>query len=244
MSQTHQKRVPDGSSEGGQWAPRTRSEADVNLPLSDEDYNATGTFLFPPAPRSYEQFVDFWENVSVGDDILSSISVGYETWVEKEHDRRWEQHSLGWLHKNRIKKSTLGDDSYNQQLLDAEYTRWLAEFSDVHPPEIPAQDARQIARAGQMAHNSRFLPAEDAERAMEHVIQLSGGQRTVQQLNDAFVLVILRDHFAKPEALVLRKLDELSSEGVGHTLAMERSIPGYDEMYAAFFNALKDVNES
>ena len=47
-----QPRQGKGRPTGGQWSSTTRVTAEAPLRETDEEYNADGTYFFPPWPRS------------------------------------------------------------------------------------------------------------------------------------------------------------------------------------------------
>src|SRR5690606_13732260 len=70
-----QDRQPSGRPGGGQWTERARQGADMALSeLSDADYNAEGTYIFPPRPRSVAQHIAFWESVPIPEDIMVQVA--------------------------------------------------------------------------------------------------------------------------------------------------------------------------
>lgn len=69
---------------GGQFAPTNHGENHTvsllergRVEISDEDYNAEASYLFPPYPRSAEQHLAFWTTVKIPDSILDQVSNVY-----------------------------------------------------------------------------------------------------------------------------------------------------------------------
>lgn len=58
--------------------------------LSDKEYNAQGSFYFPPPARSIEQVLDFWRHVQIPDAVLVALQAGLsrQAQIIKDHRQR------------------------------------------------------------------------------------------------------------------------------------------------------------
>ena len=75
-----QARRPTGSpgSTGGQFAEKMHAEPDLAIrEISDEEYNADGSYAYPPRPRSAAQHIDFWTRVPLPEDRLKTLATRY-----------------------------------------------------------------------------------------------------------------------------------------------------------------------
>jgi hypothetical protein len=166
-----QPRQQAGAPGGGRFIPTTHQEPDVTLArLSDEDYNADGTFEYPPIPRSVTQHVAFWNRVKVPDTIMTRVRVAYNDawaiWAEKQLD--------AWASTDR---KPLGGEFRSRQ---KEVAAWTVRFDTeadrletVRPNTISPVLARPLIRAAQMAKYAQWLETrEEYEQVMSTEIDL------------------------------------------------------------------------
>lgn len=163
----NQKRQPAGTQSGGEFAKNEHDEAHSSLVMSDEDYNKTGSFLYPPFPRSADQLISFYENSTPTESQLTKFAEGYVgarmNWAKpriEEADERFKNiHGAGTP--------------------EASQAHWdyVAELESIHPANMNPLFSRDIAKAVQM---HRFAPAlDDAEydRVVSHKITMANGQK-------------------------------------------------------------------
>lgn len=174
----NQKRQPNGIPTGGQYAESAHDEASSGLEMSDEEYNKTGTFLYPPYPRSAKQLIAFYENCDPNEEQLTKFADAYGSarlrWaaplIERADERFKGIHGAG-----------------TKAASDAHWG-FVAELESEHPTHLNPLFARDISRAVQMA---RFAPAlDDRElvKVQRHRIVMKNGQSfTVQELADRYL---------------------------------------------------------
>jgi hypothetical protein len=166
-----QPRQQSGAPGGGRFVPTTHKEPEVTLArLSDEDYNADGTFEYPPIPRSVAQHVGFWNRVKVPDAIMTRVRVAYladwAIWAEKQLD--------AWATTDR---QPVGGEFRSRQ---KEVAAWTIRFDTeadrletVRPNTISPVLARPLIRAAQMAKYAQWLETrEEYEQVMSTEIDL------------------------------------------------------------------------
>lgn len=165
----------------------SREEPDVTLAhLSDEDYNADGTFEYPPIPRSVEQHVAFWSRVKVPDAIIARVRASYV-----QRTQEWRNEQMGaWVAANPqpIKQRELEE-------WDAQSQRVAADIDQQRPSSIPAVLARPLIRAAQMARYARWLETEaEYDRVLDTEVDLGEAEPwTVRNTLDYYHLDELSD---------------------------------------------------
>jgi len=171
----------------GQFDVTPRREAPVALSVSDREYNADGTFAYPPIARSYEQIVDFWMRVPVPDQVLYQLRSVYS---HAQNDAR-SQALDGWRARHR---EPVRYDKHGQR---AEWDEWFAALNredmrlkDATPPLITPVLARPLARAAGLMIQARTLEEQQpgiVERVRQTPIDLAVlGSPSVGSLLDLY----------------------------------------------------------
>lgn len=193
-SGSEQVRHPGGApnSAGGQYATATRRESQVRLHhLSDDQYNADGSFDYPPVPRSAAQHVKFWTQVKIPDAVITRIRIAYAA--------RWDQWATDQMEAwaaadpEPVRARLQSHDSHLR-----ERDAWKARFDmkynaliEERDKEIPVIAARGVIRAAQMSHYAQYLPTqEDYDEVHAHEMNVgeAGSPLTVAELRDMFRL--------------------------------------------------------
>lgn len=174
----NQKRQPSGVPVGGQFAENNHDEANGSLSLSDEEYNKTGTFLYPPYPRSAQQLISFYETTHIGDETLTKFADAYG-------DAR-----LRWA-APLVEKA---DEKYkrmygaNTDRASEEHWKYIDELEDQHPTHMNPLFARDIAKAVQLYRFAGVLDETEANSVYRHKItQVNGKQKSVQELAERYL---------------------------------------------------------
>jgi hypothetical protein len=186
-------RHPAGApnSTGGRFATVIRLDADVDLePATDAEYNADGTFEYPPIPRSFEQHVRFWARIPVPDAVIARIRIAYATrWPEWAQERAtaWEQ-----ANPEPTGSRLLGGSAARREHEEwrARHDAFVKELEAERPRELAPLAARTVIRATQMAYYAHQLPdPSDQARVGRLQMAMGPGQRwTVRQICDRYRL--------------------------------------------------------
>lgn len=188
-----QPRQPGGTPTGGRFAPMSRQEPDVSLAhLSDEEYNADGTFEYPPIPRSVAQHVAFWSRVRVPDPILARVRSTYtQHWSEWSEEQmhawaRTDPTPIGGEFNAKAKQRTAWGERFDARAAELEVER---------PKDLPAVLARPLIRAAQMAKFAQWLETQDQyDEVMATEVDLGEAEPwTVRRCLDVYHLDELDD---------------------------------------------------
>ena len=179
-------RQPAGRPEGGEFAERIKPGADVSLHLSDEEYNADGTYLFPPEPRSAEQHFAFWWRVPIPDEIMADVTEAYWRNREEKITEACEAAADAWKKENpdptlpgmpRIKNK---DYHYVVQGwkngVRAVWDQTEAEEQQARPQSIPPTHMRSVLRAYNAIQYGKVLPEEEYVKVWEQELPWTGGE--------------------------------------------------------------------
>lgn len=190
---TEQPRQPGGNPGGGRFATTTRREPDVTLAhLTDDEYNADGTFEYPPIPRSVDQHVAFWSRVQVPDANIARVRAAYveqwPIWGEAQLDA-WAATDPEPI-PSTLRPRTQEIEEWGHRF-DAESARLLEE----RPNDLPAVLARPLIRAAQMAKYAKWLETqEEYDRVLATEIDLGEDEPwTVRRCLDVYRLDELED---------------------------------------------------
>lgn len=210
-------RVTAGVPHGGQFIARSHPEADIRLDLSDEEYNQTGTFLYPPKARSAEQHLAFWESCPVADAVLDNICLGYEEWRANWRATKMNEMLAQYDHKNRVDPVKLQFGTLPAHVAasrNAAIAQLDEELDGVRPRRIDALNAKAVARAGQMWWYAPDLDEADRATVMAYPIEMRNSVQTVEELAYKYQVMNLRDSFEDPQRTMLRRLKQLTEETV------------------------------
>ncbi|GEL48041.1 hypothetical protein CHO01_31570 [Cellulomonas hominis] len=135
----------------GRYSTVPRGESTATLTVPDREYNAEGTFAFPPIARSYEQLVDFWMTVPVPDQVLHQLRAEYSN---AQYDWR----------AARILAEHPEPEKFRYGAITDAWNAWFRRINDFevdlkaeHPAEISPELARPIARATMLVRQARKL---------------------------------------------------------------------------------------
>lgn len=200
-----QDRQPSGRPEGGQWTERARQGADVSLSeLSDADYNAEGTYIFPPRPRSVAQHIAFWESVPIPEDIMIQVAEAHavrrevmiqqycsdavDEW-KKENPDPTDNVALTIAKKKKPKASELPYLAAQWEAAAREVWDEAEARAEKERPAIPVFDMRTVLRAHRMYEDAcDVMPGERAAEVAEHLMPFGDGEARVVDIYDAFKL--------------------------------------------------------
>lgn len=212
-----QPRTPPGVSTGGQYAATPREESPVSLQLPAREYNADGTFEFPPIARDAEQLVDFWLRVPVPDQVLHQLRAEYH-----EAQLQWRVDRLAELE---VEEGDPEPEKMRHARVTPEWDAWFerrnqreVELLAEHPGGISQVMTRPLARITMMHRQAQTL--EDVKPGITQEIRALPvdmsvmGTHTVGSLLDLYPTLDLpertwTDQRVEYSAVAADKLDEL-----------------------------------
>lgn len=225
-----QPRRPQGTSGGGQFTHSRRPEVDVELQRvgtarSDVDYNADGTFEFPPVARSYAQLVSFWLSCRVPESAIRQMQIGYVELMEGWHTSA----GAAWVDENpppaEYTKGRLGRPNEPNPAYEEWKEAYFAELDRleaIHPADIDPAIARDLARVARMRWQAKrsegWLPGITGQ-VDATAIEIPGvGDVTVADLLERYPVQELdesvwRDRTAEHLEFIAARLDEMASRG-------------------------------
>ncbi|WP_182050441.1 hypothetical protein [Changpingibacter yushuensis] len=165
----------------GKWVEQVSDEGKTILrhKVTDEEYNAEGSFEFPVRARSYDQHVSFWLNVPIPDEsvrrFLAVYRYDFDTSYEpsdwaKEEIKKWDkEHPI-------TPKNFPGGKAVGEAARKTELDR-LVKINPIRPYDIPATDARMILRLGMMHYWADPLPREDQEKINNLEVAIGDGNK-------------------------------------------------------------------
>ncbi|MGC0250426.1 hypothetical protein [Pseudactinotalea sp. Z1748] len=198
-----------GRPEGGQFTGLAKPGAEVSLDLSDEAYNADGTYLFPPIPRSVEQHIAFWEKVPIHDEVMSNVAVQYKHNREEQVTQACERAAEAWKEEN--PDPTL---PHMPRIKDKDYHRVVQTWKDkgravwdeteareqaARPAGIPHTHMRTILRAHGMTHYAHVIGDEAVDQVVQHELPWNADETaSVGWINDTYRLWEIGDETRTP----------------------------------------------
>lgn len=211
-------RQPQGAPDaaGGQFRTQEKTESNGTLELQDREYNTTGTFLFPPRPRSLAQFSSFWRDIPVDDGVLGNIANRYK-WESEDNHKIWAEEFAGnydrdhkdWDYRGR--KGTL--PIRNQEARERAISEEEARVRRIHPTEMHPLLARDVARACSAYRYAEFLPTPaDADAARDETFQLGHETLTTTQIATRYLLDQIWPAFTDPEVSAIQSLSMLNGK--------------------------------
>lgn len=182
----------------GQFASVAKMGPEVAIrELSDEEYNADGSYAFPPDPRSAAQHIAFWTSVPLPDEKLAVLLARYpeirqQTGIDAGN-------AAAEAYKRDHDDPTRFSDSKKAK---AEGEKWKAEVGRVWqaahdkavapmPERIYRTTVRPLLRAHQMNAYKSPLPADDQYAVLAHEMVVDGQTMTVEQIVNAYRLDLL-----------------------------------------------------
>ncbi len=193
-------RQPAGIPAGGQFAVGHHAESLVSLDtgdLSDAEYNADGTFAYPPYPRSAVQHMEFWATVPIPDIVLERVSTAYKIGAMRYGERYPYNTELG------RQNSVYREDWRRRAELHKQ--EWAGKPTSLYNPMV-----RPMVRAAQLYWYADALPPEEREQVVTARITLpSDRERTVQEVVEFYRLDECVDAFADPSFFDSQRLAEV-----------------------------------
>ncbi|MCL6424363.1 hypothetical protein Bequi_13415 [Brachybacterium sp. JHP9] len=126
---------------------------DPNLP--DDEYNAGGSFDYPPVPRSARQVRAFWATVHVPDVAITA----YERCYAADLEQSVQEQLAAWDRTHPTKEVMLFEESNAHEAARAAAE---AEFRSQRP-SLPRPYLRTAVRVMRMAQDARDLPEQERE---------------------------------------------------------------------------------
>lgn len=194
-----QARMPSGTPVGGQFSTQPRMVPEVAIrELSDAEYNADGSYTFPPSPRSAAQHIAFWESVPLPESMLAATMTEYAKMREEIGVKAAEAAVAKWKESN-PDPTRYANDKW--AIRDGE--KWSADARAVHraafdaavadmPRKIFRTSARPLLRAHQMFGYGASLIAAERAIVLAHEVVVDGKAMTVQQVEDTYHLSRIR----------------------------------------------------
>ncbi|MGP5288440.1 hypothetical protein ACTXL6_00095 [Brachybacterium tyrofermentans] len=152
----------------GPAAPEFAEDPDS---LPDEDYNADGTYDYPPAPRSAAQVLAFWSRIRIPDISLGNYERVYRVDVEQdvaEKMARWES-----AHQPQPRTDASSDNGEWKAQREAAEAGFRAE----RPAAVPRHLLRIALRCTGMHRDSSQLPEDQKRAVLRSPITLPGEGR-------------------------------------------------------------------
>ncbi|MPV51052.1 hypothetical protein GCG21_13755 [Pseudactinotalea sp. HY160] len=213
---SNQRREPGGQPTGGQFAAQDRPGADVALhELSDAEYNAEGTFTYPPRPRSASQHIAFWESVPIPDQVLVEVHRAYEQARDTAITSELNRLSDEWLEENPRPDSPKysGPKIRGTDAMAAAGRKWeesgfafRAENEkrlESEWPHMPVFEIRDVVRVHHMIEDAnRYLSYDEAEAVAKHEMPWQGGVTTADGAYRTYrtwhIRGVLRPNYSNP----------------------------------------------
>ena len=165
--------------------------------LSDAEYNADGTFAYPPYPRSAAQHMEFWATVPIPDIVLERVATAYKIMAMPYGERYPYDKELGL--RNRV--------YYEDWLRRAKLHKqeWEGRARVLYSPMV-----RPMVRAAQLYWYAKALPPGEREQVENARITLPSDQeRTVKEVVEHYRLDDCVDAFADPSFYDSQRLTEV-----------------------------------
>lgn len=197
MSHTVERnRQPSGQPTGGEFAEEARDSSEVALDgLSDAEYNAEGTYMFPPRPRSLGQHISFWESVPIPDDIMANVQAQYPINRQEQVTAACHAAVDDWKQSNPdptgLGQPYIKDNDYHRVVqawknsVDAVWEATEDKEYSSRPGEIPTVEMRTVLRAHHMNQyapegltndewldlRAHHMPWGDGEASVEDIVK-------------------------------------------------------------------------
>ncbi len=209
-------RVPPGTSDGGRFTHSSHPESDVMLSevgyleLSDDEYNADGTYSFPPMPRSAEQHLRFWMRVPVPDSVLQQVADVYS--LKRAQRYNSIRHTLGpawWAKMSRQEKKEYAKQGITTLEQFIEQQQGLERQK--HPMAIAPQEARAIVRGYSILKYGGRLPKSEQRKILPFKISVIGGELPLSEFDRRYPFdeMGMRESFNDPNNDVREAIERL-----------------------------------
>ncbi|MFS0884971.1 hypothetical protein [Aeromicrobium sp. 179-A 4D2 NHS] len=87
----------------------------LELDAEDRQHNEQGTFLYPPSARNPSQFIDFWENVPVSDEVLRDFERRYRGRRDAYGIPAWEKRQREYVAAQMRKFDQMTAENQNKE---------------------------------------------------------------------------------------------------------------------------------
>jgi hypothetical protein len=166
----------------------------ATTPLFDR---SDGTFLKPGPSTTAEHCINFWNNVTIPDEIITQAEDVYSNRRTKEVEDGLEAQVMAWaqqwLLENPQPKKKADIDAWNARFAaerEPVLTRVREELEAERPMWLGSYDARQLVRAAQMyfhiPHPDKYL--EENIKVRDHPIELFDEILTVEDIEAKYRL--------------------------------------------------------
>lgn len=191
--------------------------------LSDEDYNAEGTYRYPPNPRSWQQNAKFWLACPISDEELDEFVDYYREHYRHDPDvnahaepimREWYKQHPGFK----------VDPGQGLADWDRQASREWDRARDSYPHRkcfISPQRARAVVRAAQMYQWSRYLGQEAINHTLDVAVPVKPGEdwtvrRVMTEYKIRQVTINIDDRYAAEHIRIWKNNARIDREQEGH----------------------------
>lgn len=177
----------------GPMAPGFGNNPDL---LSDDEYNADGSYDYPPQPRSAEQVYAFWGSVRIPDEALD--------FHQKAYYKDWRERGL-----EEAKEKYGPFPARGSQEERDEWKRKAQALANRRPSRVPAVALRTAVRLRGMWDDMRFMPENEKLRLLAMPVRVPGESKTTT-VDEA--ISRLMPHKSENIGLAATKVSTSSSE--------------------------------
>lgn len=154
----------------GQFSAKRQGES---TPLSMSMWNNTGTFEYPPVPKTVEELITFWQDVEISDAVCEQARVAYLKILEV--DANYEAKRFEY------QNPPPHPESKNYPGWKAARDAAAEKAVEGKSPEIPVWHTRAVIRAIKIYWHAHHLPPgpnrdADIRRVHSMRVELPGGQ--------------------------------------------------------------------
>lgn len=155
--------------------------------------SATGSFLYPPERfDSTEQYLDFFTNEPISDQVLSNATHAYDVWRKAqilEHVTQANARLEMYPTREELKRIDAGGTRELQQMKAETTAKARAEADALFPMRmLPRSGTRSILRAYQIAMQRGLLPGEYKDSVLAFELPVKDEILTVEAIWDRYRL--------------------------------------------------------
>lgn len=226
---SHQRRQPVGAAggAGGQFVPKLNSPPEGTLTES-----ATGSFLYPPEKfETLHEYVEFFDNAPVSDQVLSNATHAYRTWRQKAilaHIQAQHEAFVDETGNLAYRMAKQHGAEGLEAAIQLKRPEWKATAEAQYPVEsLPRSQARAVLRAHQIVFLRGMLAEADDQAALDHPVSYQGETRRAEDIVDQY-----NTYSWAHEALT--ESDYVQAEAMGRVaslLAQQQGITDYDDWH-------------
>jgi len=154
----------------GQYVHNPHAAPGYDLTIDDATYNARGSASFPPAPRSAEQHIAFWNTVEIPDWMLKNARDTYTVWqierLKEDADAAAKQLRRDNPGKAYVNGKLMRDaisDVVDKTFIDSAVSKY---------PDMHRQYTRDIVRGCLMWYYAGELPAEESHAVLDYKVKV------------------------------------------------------------------------